>query len=378
MQPGKVVILLTGRYAGKKAVIVKNYDDGTSSRPYGHALVCGLSKEPRKVRRGGARCQAAVHTLQQTAGGAALAAAVCQMAAEQRGRRALIMPASKLIRHCCCRCRRCRRCSNCVFFAAALVLQVIKRSSQKTQARRSSLKVRAAAMAVGQQPWQWDCSHGSSHCSCAAEWSVATAGMRRGGWWMQHAAFIWSSVNSRNLELARSSMHGAAGRRGGLCGRTGLAAFGHTVVSSTQQEQAPATCRMSCSQQRQSADGQQAESILQSGASRQAGGTEQPHHIPCQPPCACTALRSPPLLHLPSSLRPRSLCSPPVQTFIKVVNYQHLMPTRYTLEVDLKSVVTADTVDNSTKKVEANKEAKALLEEKFKSGKNRWFFTRLR
>ncbi len=55
MQPQKVVILLTGRYAGKKAVIVKNFDDGTSSRPYGHALVVGLAKEPRKVgtlRRG--------------------------------------------------------------------------------------------------------------------------------------------------------------------------------------------------------------------------------------------------------------------------------------------------------------------------------------
>jgi ribosomal protein L14E/L6E/L27E len=50
VQAGKVVILLTGRYAGKKAVIVKHYDDGTSSRPYGHALVCGLSTEPRKVR----------------------------------------------------------------------------------------------------------------------------------------------------------------------------------------------------------------------------------------------------------------------------------------------------------------------------------------
>lgn len=49
LQAGKVVILLTGRYAGKKAVIVKNYDDGTSSRPYGHAIVCGLSTEPRKV-----------------------------------------------------------------------------------------------------------------------------------------------------------------------------------------------------------------------------------------------------------------------------------------------------------------------------------------
>jgi len=130
LKAGKVVILLSGRYAGKKAVIVKNYDDGTSSRPYGHALVCGLSKEPRKV---------------------------------------------------------------------------IKRSSQKTQARRSSMK-----------------------------------------------------------------------------------------------------------------------------------------------------------------------------TFIKLVNYQHIMPTRYTLEVELKGVVTPDCVDNSTKKVEANKEVKALLEDKFKSGKNRWFFTKLR
>lgn len=42
-----------------------------------------------------------------------------------------------------------------------------------------------------------------------------------------------------------------------------------------------------------------------------------------------------------------------------------------TPQVDLKGVVTAECVDNSTKKVEANKEAKALLEEKFKSGKNR-------
>jgi ribosomal protein L14E/L6E/L27E len=43
-------VVLNGRYAGKKAVIVKNYDEGTSSRPYGHALVCGLSTYPRKVR----------------------------------------------------------------------------------------------------------------------------------------------------------------------------------------------------------------------------------------------------------------------------------------------------------------------------------------
>ena len=43
------------------------------------------------------------------------------------------------------------------------------------------------------------------------------------------------------------------------------------------------------------------------------------------------------------------------QTFIKVVNYQHMMPTRYTLDVDLKAVVTQDVLDNSTKKQEARK-----------------------
>ena len=51
-QANKVVVVLQGRYAGKKAVIVKNYDEGTNSRPYGHALVCGLATYPRKVRLG--------------------------------------------------------------------------------------------------------------------------------------------------------------------------------------------------------------------------------------------------------------------------------------------------------------------------------------
>ena len=31
-----------------------------------------------------------------------------------------------------------------------------------------------------------------------------------------------------------------------------------------------------------------------------------------------------------------------VKTFIKTVNYNHLMPTRYTLDVDLKATVTFD------------------------------------
>jgi hypothetical protein len=47
-----VVVVLNGRYAGHKAVVVKNFDEGTSSRPYGHALVCGIANYPRKARCG--------------------------------------------------------------------------------------------------------------------------------------------------------------------------------------------------------------------------------------------------------------------------------------------------------------------------------------
>ncbi|KAL0603861.1 60S ribosomal protein L27 [Plecturocebus cupreus] len=49
MKPGKVVLVLAGRDSGRKAVIVKNIDDGTSDRPYSHALVAGIDRYPCKV-----------------------------------------------------------------------------------------------------------------------------------------------------------------------------------------------------------------------------------------------------------------------------------------------------------------------------------------
>ncbi|KAH3721693.1 60S ribosomal protein L27-like [Dreissena polymorpha] len=51
MKSGKVVLVLGGRFAGRKAVIVKNYDEGTSDKPYGHALVAGIERYPRRVTR---------------------------------------------------------------------------------------------------------------------------------------------------------------------------------------------------------------------------------------------------------------------------------------------------------------------------------------
>jgi len=49
LKQGKVVVVLNGRYAGRKAVIVKNFDDGSKERHYGHALVAGIDRAPLKV-----------------------------------------------------------------------------------------------------------------------------------------------------------------------------------------------------------------------------------------------------------------------------------------------------------------------------------------
>lgn len=68
-----------------------------------------------------------------------------------------------------------------------------------------------------------------------------------------------------------------------------------------------------------------------------------------------------------------------VKPFIKMINYNHLMPTRYTLELEgLKGVVSNDTFKEISQREEAKKTVKKALEERYQSGKNRWFFTPLR
>lgn len=51
MKAGKVVIVLGGRYAGRKAIILKTIDDGTSDKQFGQALLAGISRYPRRVTR---------------------------------------------------------------------------------------------------------------------------------------------------------------------------------------------------------------------------------------------------------------------------------------------------------------------------------------
>ena len=68
-----------------------------------------------------------------------------------------------------------------------------------------------------------------------------------------------------------------------------------------------------------------------------------------------------------------------IKPFIKVINYNHLMPTRYTLELEgLKGSISADTFKEVSQREDAKKTVKKVLEERYTSGKNRWFFTPLR
>lgn len=50
-ESGKVVIVLSGRHAGKKAVVVKTFDEGNSEKRFSHCLIAGLARNPRKVTR---------------------------------------------------------------------------------------------------------------------------------------------------------------------------------------------------------------------------------------------------------------------------------------------------------------------------------------
>ena len=51
LKAGKVVVILNGKYAGKKAVIVKVNETATDKHKFPHAIVCGVEKAPRKVTR---------------------------------------------------------------------------------------------------------------------------------------------------------------------------------------------------------------------------------------------------------------------------------------------------------------------------------------
>lgn len=52
LKSGRVVIVLKGKYAGKKAVVVKTFDEPTEQRPYAHAIIVGIDRVPLPVTKG--------------------------------------------------------------------------------------------------------------------------------------------------------------------------------------------------------------------------------------------------------------------------------------------------------------------------------------
>ena len=52
VKPGRVVLMTNGLFAGRKAVVLQSTDAKTNERKYGHAVVAGIKKYPKKVVRG--------------------------------------------------------------------------------------------------------------------------------------------------------------------------------------------------------------------------------------------------------------------------------------------------------------------------------------
>merc|ERR1712227_1188557 len=68
-----------------------------------------------------------------------------------------------------------------------------------------------------------------------------------------------------------------------------------------------------------------------------------------------------------------------MKTFVKVVNFNHMMPTRYSVDVSLnKELVNKESLKDPAGKRTARAHVKTLFEERYKTGKNKWFFQKLR
>jgi large subunit ribosomal protein L27e len=63
----------------------------------------------------------------------------------------------------------------------------------------------------------------------------------------------------------------------------------------------------------------------------------------------------------------------------QVVNYSHLFPTRYSLELEgLKGILSAETFKEPSQREDSKKQLKKLLEDRYTNGKNKWFFQPIR
>ena len=64
---------------------------------------------------------------------------------------------------------------------------------------------------------------------------------------------------------------------------------------------------------------------------------------------------------------------------LQVVNYNHLMPTRYSVDIALdKDKLNKEVLKDPMKKKKARHIVRTKFEERYKEGKNKWFFSKLR
>ncbi len=64
---------------------------------------------------------------------------------------------------------------------------------------------------------------------------------------------------------------------------------------------------------------------------------------------------------------------------LQVINYNHLMPTRYSVDIGFdKTNLNKEVLKDPMKKKKARNMVRVKFEERYKTVKNKWFFTKLR
>jgi large subunit ribosomal protein L27e len=96
------------------------------------------------------------------------------------------------------------------------------------------------------------------------------------------------------------------------------------------------------------------------------------------PHCVVVGCERYPLKVTNSMGKKKQLKRSKVKVFVKIVNYSHVMPTRYQFEMDLGGVVGKTAVRDPSERLACRKAVKKLFEERYLSGKNKWFFQKLR
>ncbi|KCV70439.1 ribosomal protein L27e [Fonticula alba] len=67
-----------------------------------------------------------------------------------------------------------------------------------------------------------------------------------------------------------------------------------------------------------------------------------------------------------------------ITPFVKVMNYNHFLPTRYSYDLNDLPRVEVDEIKDPQNRVTVKKGVRTAFETRFKSGKSKWFFTKLR